>query len=291
MEGLEWEVLVVDNNSTDETPEAVRELAKASPLNIRYVREGQQGLNFARNRGVVESRGKYFGFLDDDIAAVEGWLSALYGTLAREDADAVGGRIHLDAEVQLPPWINEEMYGFLGYQDLGEKVQALDGRHRYPFGGNMAFNRRVVDWIGLFNTQLGRRGEGRKRKELFKGAETEYFHRLAEHGARIFYEPSAVVYHLVLPFQLRKSYFRTIHYNAGYQKALNDASTYGRTVMGVPLFLIPQLNRSVIRYLAEVASKGPSYAFRQQMTVGHFLGMVRGYMARRRIDDLVDSSG
>jgi len=89
----------------------------------------------------------------------------------------------------------------------------------------MAFHRRVVEWIGYFNPLLGRKGAGRKRSELFEGAETDYFSRLAAAGeARIFYEPQAIVYHQVMPFQLEKRYFRTIHFDAGYQRAYHDDS-------------------------------------------------------------------
>lgn len=281
VEELQWEVVVVDNNSTDQTPKTVRDLAAELPIRIRYVREPQQGLNYARNRGVTESGSKYFAFVDDDITTEAHWLSAVYSSFQTNDADAVGGRIHLDPSLKLPAWIKPEMYGFLGYQDLGEAAFQMDGARNYPFGGNMAFNRRVVEKIGLFNPKLGRRGSGQKRSELFKGAETDFFHRLAASGnARIFYEPKAVVYHQVLPFQLTKAYFRTIHYNAGYQKASNDSQAYGRQLFGVPLFLYPQFGRSVWKYLRQLAAHGADFAFHQQMIVGHFLGMMRGYARR-----------
>lgn len=283
VDGLQWEVLVVDNNSTDATRATVAELARTLPIRIRYSFEPQQGLNYARNRGAQESLGRYFGYIDDDIQTSPRWLAALHNALSCNDADAVGGRIHLDPAIRLPKWIQPEMYGFLGYQDFGEEPFQMDGVSRYPFGGNMFFHRRVIDRIGLFNPQLGRRGSGRKRGELFKGAETDYFHRLAAHGgARIFYEPGAIVYHQIQPFQLTKRYFRTIHYNAGFQKALHDDREFGRTLMGVPLFLFPQLARNAATYVRKVLTEGPDLAFRQQMTVGNFVGTVLGYARRNR---------
>jgi len=185
----------------------------------------------------------------------------------------------------LPSWITpgSEIAGFLGYQDYGDAPFRMDGRSRYPFGGNMAFHRRVVERIGYFDPKLGRKGEGRKRGELFKGAETDYFHRLAASGdASIHYEPRAIVYHHVLPHQLRQRYFLTIHFNAGYQRALYDAGAFPRRLLGVPLFLYPQFARAVGRYLGLLASQGPDRAFRQLMTVGHFLGTMAGYRNGRR---------
>lgn len=282
VDGLDWEVVVVDNNSTDDTEAVVERLAAEAPIAIRYVFEGEQGLNYARNRGVAESEGGYFCFVDDDILVGPGWLAALHAALEQNDADAVGGRIHLDESLVLPPWIRPDMYGFLGHQDYGDEPFQMDGKERYPFGGNMAFNRRVVDRIGHFNPKLGRKGAGQKRGELFKGAETDYFHRLAKAGGRIYYEPKAVVYHQILPFQITKRYFRTIHSNAGYQKAFTDQTDYPRTLGGIPLFLFPQFARGVGRYASQLARNGPDWAFRQRMTVGYLLGMMRGYAARKQ---------
>jgi len=277
---IDWEVVIVDNNSADNTREVVLGLSDELPIEIKYAFEKRQGLNFARNRGIEASSGRYFAFIDDDIVVTSCWLSSMCQAFDEHDADAVGGRIHLDPSSKLPSWISQEMYGFLGHQDFGEDVFQMDGASRYPFGGNMAFKRRVVDKIGLFNTALGRKGTGRKREELFKGAETDFFHRLSAAGGRIFYQPRAVVYHHILPFQLTKRYFRTIHYNAGLQKAYHDESEYQRTLMGVPLFLFPQLGRAIGKYLLQLVTKGADAAFRQQMTVGHFAGMIQGYVKR-----------
>lgn len=285
VDGIDWEVLVVDNNSSDDTAQVVANLGRDLPIKIRYAREAQQGLNYARNRGVSSSAGTHFTFVDDDIHVSPRWLAALQRAFGETDADAIGGRIHLDPSIELPRWVipGSETAGFLGYQDFGEQPFRMDGRSRYPFGGNMSFHRRVVDRIGLFDPKLGRKGEGRKRGELFKGAETDYFRRLAARGnARIFYEPDAVVFHRVQPYQLKQRYFLTIHFNAGYQRAFYDVRELRRRMFGVPLFLYAQLTRAVGRYLGLLVMRGPSQAFRQLMTVGHFLGTMAGYRNARK---------
>ncbi|MEE4236717.1 MAG: glycosyltransferase [Anderseniella sp.] len=281
-ENMDWEVLVVDNNSSDGTQAMVERLAQELPITIRYARETQQGLNYARNTGIRESKGTYFSYVDDDIEVSPDWLASLYRNFIANDADAVGGRIHLDPSITLPKWIQDvETKGFLGFQDFGDEAFRMDGKRRYPYGGNMAFNRRVVERIGYFNPLLGRKGEGKKRSELFKGAETDYFHRLADSGeVRIFYEPNAIVYHQVQPFQLEKKYFRTIHSNAGYQRAYYDDKEFPHTIFGVPRYLYPMLLSNVGEYLRQLILKGPDTAFRQQMTVGHMIGTMLGYHRR-----------
>jgi glycosyltransferase involved in cell wall biosynthesis len=284
-DAIDWEVLVVDNNSSDDTPETVERLSRELPIKVRYTREAQQGLNYARNRGITSSESTHFTFVDDDIHVSPNWLAALHQAFARTDADAVGGRIHLDPSLELPPWVvpGSEIAGFLSYQDFGDEPFRMDGRSKYPFGGNMSFHRRVVERIGLFDPKLGRRGEGRKRGELFKGAETDYFHRLAAAGdARIFYEPQAVVYHCVQPHQLQQRYFLTIHFNAGFQKALYDTRDFRRRALGIPLFLYPQLIRATAKYFGLLVTRGPNRAFRQLMTIGHFLGTMAGYRNSRK---------
>jgi len=280
-EGIAWEVLVVDNNSIDDTPATVERLSRELPIPVGYARKAEQGLNHARNTGIRESTGTCFSYVDDDIEVSPDWLASLWQCFTANDADAVGGRIHLDPSIRLPAWIRDnETRGFLGFQDFGDQPFRMDGVKRYPYGGNMAFNRRVVERIGYFNPRLGRKGAGRKRSELFKGAETDYFHRLAEAGeARIFYEPRAIVYHQVMPFQLEKRYFRTIHFNAGYQRAYHDNTAHPKRMLGVPRFYYPQLVRGLARYLSQLLTRGPDYAFRQQMTVGHMVGTMLGYRA------------
>jgi glycosyltransferase involved in cell wall biosynthesis len=281
--GIEWEVQVVDNNSSDDTRGMVERLGRELPITVRYAHELQQGLNYARNKGIRESLGTYFAYVDDDIQVSDDWLASLYGNFVANDADAVGGRIHLDPSVKLPGWIHDDATkGFLGFQDFGDESFRMDGKRRYPYGGNMAFHRRVVERIGYFNPLLGRKGSGHKRSELFKGAETDYFHRLADCGeeVRIFYEPQAIVYHQVQPFQLQKKYFRTIHSNAGYQRAYYDDCRFEHTILGVPRYLYPMLLSNVGRYLKELVAQGPDMAFRQQMTVGHMVGTMIGYHRR-----------
>jgi len=284
MEGVEWEVLVVDNNSNDGTADEIHRLAGKLPITIRYASETEQGLNYARNTGIKGSKGRFFSYVDDDILVSKRWLSSIYETFEKNDADAVGGRIHLDPSISLPKWIdaNPELRGFLGFQDLGEEPVRLDGHKNYPYGGNMAFNRRVVEKIGYFNPKLGRKGSGQKRSELFKGSETDYFHRLEATGeVRIFYDPRAIVYHSVKPFQLNKKYFRTIHYNAGYQRAFYDDRSFPNTIFGVPRYYYLQLAKGIVKYLLQVLTTGPDKAFRQQMNVGHMLGTMLGYYNQR----------
>ncbi|MBC7359371.1 MAG: glycosyltransferase family 2 protein [Desulfacinum sp.] len=281
-DGLDWEVVLVDNNSTDDTARVASRLADTLPLRMRYAFEGEQGLSAARNRGVREALGGYLLFIDDDIRVTPRWLRSAWDAFRASEADAVGGRIHLDPGVPLPAWIDGELRGFLGYQDYGDRPLVLDGLHRYPFGGNMGVTREAFLRVGGFDTSYGRKGEGKKAGELFKGMETHFFKRLAALGGKIFYEPAMVVYHKVEPHQLRRSYFRRIHFNAGYQKGFLDGLPAGRRAAGVPLYLLPQTLRALGLWAEAAFRRQPAGTLRREMILGHFLGQIAGSAAWHR---------
>lgn len=278
---VRWEIVVVDNNSTDDTKEAVSSIAQAGRIPTRYLFEPQQGTTFARNRGIAETDSAIIAFVDDDIRVTQGWLRSILDAFSREECDVVGGRIHLRGIDEIPGWLGTEMRGFLGFQDFGPAARSLDGKREYPYAGNMAFRRKVLDKVGRFDTKLGKRGHGSEEGALFRGGEADFARRLADAGGRFWYEPKALVYHLVIPSQLNKAYFRRMRYGAGLQHGLLDTGQYRRTFLGVPLFLFRLLARAILRYLGGLVRKGPSGAFELQLPVAYLVGQMRG-LARRR---------
>lgn len=275
-----WEVVVVDNNSTDDTQEKVREFAENSELVVRYVKEKKQGLSHARNRGVAEARGRYLHFTEDDEIADKNLIREIHGTFETYKCDCVGGRIYLKCEEKMPNWLIEEIWGFLGYLDYGDNVLQMD-EQRYPFGGNMTFSRQVFNRIGFFNVNLGRKG-----KELFGGEEVDFFRRLLSAGGKGVYQPKALVYHIIDKSRLKKTYFRTVHYNEGMQRALLDDEVYRHSLFGIPLFIFPQFLRSISNYLSTSFSYGWNKSFRKEMNVCWFIGYMEGkYRSKRRNDD------
>lgn len=279
-EKLDWEIIIIDNNSTDDTQNVVEDYKKSSTLNIRYIFEGKQGLSYARNTGIKISKGEYLVFIDDDIKVSPNWLQSIYTSFKEQNCDAVGGRIHIDSDQRLPSWITPELYGFLGHQDFGDNPHTIDGINQCPFGGNMAIHRRVIEMIGYFNIGLGRKGEGFKKEELFKGEETEFFSRLAAAKGKLYYHPDALVYHKILPHQLEKTFFLNLHHNAGIQQTEFDSTIYRRNLFGIPLFVIGQLIRSIYRYATSVLIHGIDNSFRKLMNIYYFLGMIEGYITR-----------
>lgn len=200
----EAEILVVDNNSTDKTPEIVQEyqdIKNKDGKTIRYIKETNQGLSHARNRGIVESKAPYVVFLDDDIRAtstlVDAWISFFED---HPNTLAAGGKIHVQFDDPKPKWMSYFLLPLLGYHDLGCSPKKYPA-NKYPFGGNMGFKKEVFDKIGDFNPSLGRKG-----KSLNAGEEKELFRRIRTLSADIYYVPDAFLYHRVNENRLTISY-------------------------------------------------------------------------------------
>jgi GT2 family glycosyltransferase len=220
-------------------------------------------LSHARNRGIVESKGRYVAFTDDDAIAEKKWVASLHQGLMKYGCECVGGKIFLKTEKELPVWLNKELWGFLGYLDYGDDYLNFDTDH-YPFGGNMVFARKVFDRIGFFDPNYGRKGS-----IDFGGEEYELFTRFLASGGKGMYIPSAIVYHVIGPEKLQKQYFRKLHLRAGEQKALNESAEYKRTLYGIPLFIFSQLFRSIVKYILKPT-------MRMQMNVWWIIGFIRG---------------
>jgi glycosyltransferase involved in cell wall biosynthesis len=158
-ESAEWEVLVVDNNSTDETREVSGDFCRRYPRRFRYLFEPQQGLSHARNAGIREARGEIIAFTDDDVVVEATWLQNLTAELHNGDWAGAGGRILPERQFTLPKWLSARTLcegGALPIFDAGETECRLN---QAPYGANMAYRKSMFKRYGLFRTELGRQGD------------------------------------------------------------------------------------------------------------------------------------
>ena len=258
------EIILVNNNSQDNT-EKIVEKYQNRPFTIKNVFEEKQGLSHARNRGTGESRGKYIAFIDDDALADRKWIVALHETFQRYGCDGIGGRIYLKPVRKLPGWLTKDLWGFLACLDYGDQPFQID-RRQFIYGTNMAFPREIFNKVGYFNTELGRTGY-----MPIGGEETELLGRILSCGGKVYYQPKAEVYHIIDEYKLRKQYFRRLHYYEGHSSGKAYDMGIKSNLCGIPLFMFPQLMRSLLRYLTNPT-------LRMQMNVCWFLGFMKGRM-------------
>lgn len=226
----DYEIVLVNNNSTDSTESICNQFQKDYPhIVFRYFLETNQGLSYARNRGVAESRGEILVFVDDDATAFDHYLSSI-DILFKEHPSvrACGGPIQPVYEVTKPKWLShytEQLIGGALYE--GVKVKPFRNG-RYPGGGNSAFRKEIFDIYGLFNVELGRKGTG-----LIGAEEKDLYDRLTRGKEQFFYLPQMGIYHYIPEKKLTEAHFRELTYSIGKSerirtKAVSENAYRGR---------------------------------------------------------------
>lgn len=202
LDNSEFEIIIVDNNSPGNTKELTEDLKNSSPFNVSYFLELQQGLSYARNRGIKEAKGNVIVFVDDDAILEETYFEKLdYYFKTEKETMAIGSKIFLKYESPKPPlWENKYLNSLHAYFNLGNKKKYFS-KSKYPIGTNMSFRKEVFEKIGDFNVSLGRVKSG-----LGGGEEKDIFMRMYANKMKVLYVPDAIVHHRI-PEERTKSDF------------------------------------------------------------------------------------
>jgi glucosyl-dolichyl phosphate glucuronosyltransferase len=266
-QSLSWEILVVDNNSSDETRQVVEGLQRRFPERIRYLFEPQQGVSYARNAGIREARGEILTFIDDDETASAGWLQNLIANLHSGEWAGVGGRVLPPSSFSLPRWLSTKSSFASGPLATFDPALEAGQLNEAPFGANMAFRREVFERYGGFRTDLGRAG-----KSLISNEDTEFGRRLMAAGLKLRYEPSALTYHPVEQNRLRQEYFLTWWFNKGRSDVRESGNQpNSKRLLGIPLRLFRALVRTVAQWIVNVE---PSQRFSCKLDVWACAGQI-----------------
>jgi len=273
-----WEVLVVDNNSTDMTRDVAQAFCRRFPRHFRYVFEPEQGKSRALNTGVREAQGEILAFTDDDVTVEPTWLQSLTRALHGEEWAGAAGRVALKWCSPLPSWLpSESRHGWapLSHFDRGPQPHEL---HEPPFGTNMAFRKSVFDRYGGFLTTLGPTTEGDYRlwninRPPRNTEDSEFGARLLAAGERLRYEPSAIVYHAVPSNRLDKGYFLKWWFEKGRGDAHCPAigTSAGLEFCGIPLSLCLAGVFHTLRWLLSVDR---SSRFENKLALWAILGRI-----------------
>jgi len=255
LDSVAWEVLVVDNNSKDQTRAVVEDFCRRYPGRFRYLFEPRPGKSYALNAGIREARGQVLAFIDDDVTAEPDWLQNLTFGLHSGEWAGAGGRILPPGDFSPPRWLSlkyRHWLGTLALFDLGTQPGNLT---EPPFGTNMAYRREVFERYDAFRLDLGPRPDSEIR-----GEDTEFGARILAAGLRLRYEPAAVVHHPVPEHRLQKKYFLAWWFDKG-RSDLREFGVPPNTsyfVAGIPLLL---LRRSVTWALRWMFAVSPARRF------------------------------
>lgn len=230
MPPAEWECLVVNNNSTDDTESRFAAFAALHPAcNLRLVNETGPGVSYARNRGIAETSAPLMAFIDDDERINSGFIRAYIDFFdTHSDALVAGGRIIAEYVTGRPAWLSKYTeLPIANPMDFGDEARPFPAG-RVPGGGNMAFRRVAAKRYGGFDHSLGRVG-----RMLIGGEENDFFERLMRGGETCWYVPRALMWHIIPPEKLTETYFRRLCYNVGVSQRLRAAiyRRYPKTVV------------------------------------------------------------
>jgi glycosyltransferase involved in cell wall biosynthesis len=268
-----FEVIVVDNNSTDNTASLVKNfLSDHITRPFRYVFEEKKGLSNARNRGIAEAKGEVILYLDDDAESEPELLDTYYNFFSKHmEASGAGGKIlPRFSEAPEPAWISRWLDGYLARMDPGGEARPFKGRMKYPFGCNMAYRKMYLEKIGGFNTDI-----------TFRGDDKYIFLEINHLNPNIYYLPNAVVHHNIPASRLQADYFKTLFLKTGNEEKvrLNISGNFFSRAKKLLEYII-KWKISLILWMI--------YALKGQPLKGEFIQLSQWYTLKGFLKDRVD---
>ncbi len=236
-------------------------VAATYPVPLHYLYEARQGKSYALNSGLRATRSRFVLFTDDDVRVEPGWIDAAIAPMLADDAvDYTGGPVYPIWEAPAPSWLRRDrgdLWGAIAILDYGPLSFVFEDQGRIPIGANMAVRRTMLDAVGGFDPELGRRGTS-----LLGQEQAEFFCRARSAGARGTYVPDMSVQHHVPAQRLTRRYFRRWWLWKGISRArlhrahpLSEGSVTPqeiKRVAGVPVFAVAEMVRHAIRWLGSL---------------------------------------
>lgn len=204
-DGARYEVLVVDNRSTDRTRQVCEEMLAQSTAPTRYLFEPQQGVSYARNTAIRSARAPILAFSDDDVCVRADWVAGIKRAFdAHPQVVGIGGRVLPKWRAAPPRWLTRRHWTPLALQDYGDEPLVIDSRNPLCLvAANLALRRAVFDELGLFSPALQRVKDGIGSME-----DLELHMRLWAAGHQEMYVPDVVATATVQTERLTQTYHR-----------------------------------------------------------------------------------
>jgi glycosyltransferase involved in cell wall biosynthesis len=278
--GLSWELVVVDNNSSDHTRAVVDTAGATFPVSLRYVFEPHQGLSYARNTGVQHAKGEIIAFTDDDCRPEPDWVQSVADCMQRWGADGLGGRILPEWSTPPPEWLAVDRHLWTSLAMLDDqtvrRVELGPWQRQNGFrvwGANMSFRRSALDAAGSFDTRVGPRG-----MKKYSHEDIVFVRKVVEIGKIVMFDPTPTVHHWVGPDRMRKRFFRTHSFYYGEGSAYRNGPPKGRHIFGIPPYLLGALARHTAAWIGATLRRDPeTFCYEREIheTVGYLSGYVK----------------
>jgi glycosyltransferase involved in cell wall biosynthesis len=268
-----YEILVVDNNSTDQTRSLVDGLAKQNPEKLKYIFEPKQGLSYGRNTGIAVAKAPIIAFTDDDVRVAADWVWRIKtGFEANPDIDFLGGRVIPRWPAEPPPWLTKANWSPLALLDYGDCAFDVDsGKQLCLIGANFAFRRRAFEKVGLFKTDFQRVKDGVGSLE-----DHEILLRLWRVDSRGLYLPDLVATAEIEPDRMTKQFHRKWHSSHGRFYAALHSDEVERSKLGnwfgVPAHFYRQALSDLAGWIGARIRRQLAEAFTRELGLRYFSG-------------------
>jgi len=290
-----WEVITVDNNSSDHTHAVVREAQQWFPIPLRYVFEPEQGRCAALNAGIRASSGEIIVTTDDDVRVEKDWLDRAGEALDRLDCDYVGGKVLPIWGAPRPRWLPNRggrHWAVIALLDYG--AEPFEFSRLMPLGVNIAFRREAFERAGLWDNRVGRKAGTLLGQEV-----REWGLRARAVGLAGFYAPEMTVHHIIPADRLTKGYFRRWFYWHGVSRAMLYAQSrvdmeapeetsldFSRVphIGGVPRYMFRSSLRAFKSMISAEVHRDRVAAFEHELWLWFFAGIVRQRFKDRKRD-------
>ena len=273
---VRYEIIVVDNNSTDETRQVVDEFIGRGYHHLRYLFEQRQGLSYARNTAVEAARAPILAFTDDDVLVAPTWVQTIKRELDRHpEVDCVGGKIVPRWPAPPPVWLTERHWAPLGIVDYGDRPFYVSTQNQLCLlTANMAIRKDVLEGIGRFRPQLQR-----VQDRVGSMEDHELLVRLWRRQRKGLYVPGLVVAADIAIDRLAKRYHRRWHFGHGYFYAIAHLEYMERSqlknFLGVPAHLYKRAALDAARWLGTVIRGNLDRAFDFEVALRFFAGFLK----------------
>lgn len=276
------EILIIDNNSSDNTKDVVSNYTKKSSIEIRYIFEPKQGKNRALNTAIKKAKGTIFSFTDDDVVDIPNdWIKNIIESTVKYDEIGFGGRVLSVNNSLLPSWVTTQgkyriCDGVVVEHDHGNRTFIYPkNTSSPPIGANMFFRKEAFTKYGLFREDL-RIGT----KALAE--DTEFCYRLLGNNEELRYIPEVLLYHPIDRNKLKKDYFKNYAFSHGmivtkYQKVPSSTRYYFRVPRYYYKSLMINFYRFIIRRLLHSNRAAFFYRLRLNYTLGIIYSYFKGY--------------
>ncbi|SHE23205.1 glycosyltransferase [methanotrophic endosymbiont of Bathymodiolus puteoserpentis (Logatchev)] len=276
---IPFEILIIDNNSTDNTQAVIAELIKLEGAPLRTVIETQQGIPFARNRAIEECmQSDYMLFIDDDELPWPKTIESAIYSLDIEGAECVGGRVNINFGSSVrPAWLEDKLLPFFAAIDYGNTPFWITNSSTPVWTSIIAYRMTLFrnNPKLRFDSRYNRKGKG-----IGGGEDGIMFQQLLQQKVKIRYQPDMAVDHFIEDWKIRRSYFLKLHFIAGRKYGQFQMENYARTILGVPPFMLPQLFQKIGKTLGMFLRSQPG-VLREAMNASHALGSIYGkFLAR-----------